>query len=159
MRLSDSDGADQNGVPAIDSSDVSLNLAAPPQTVQWSNPGFGFVPVDPFLAAFENKASAGAPSSQRTVAAPSSASAPSASAPLPASVDAPSASAPLTVNIVDVIPASDSAETDQNSETSLAVNPTDPNQIVLGAFTSNFVGAGVTTDFFDTTNAGASWSD
>ncbi len=62
---------------------------------------------------------------------------------------------------VDVIPIGDSAETQQNSEPSLGVNPTNPLQMVSGAFTALFSPppTNVTTPFFQSTNGGATWSD
>jgi len=38
--------------------------------------------------------------------------------------------ATVKLNIVDIIPNGDSAESDQNSEPSLAVNPLDPRQMI-----------------------------
>ena len=58
------------------------------------------------------------------------------------------------LRIIDVIPASDSAETDQNSEPSLAVNPLAPTQIIAGAF-----GNGLPNPYFETTNGGTTWLD
>ena len=58
----------------------------------------------------------------------------------------------MSVKIVDVIPVGDSAETAQNSEPSLAVDPNDPTQIIAGAFA-------VDTAFFLTTDGGTTWSD
>jgi hypothetical protein len=40
----------------------------------------------------------------------------------------------MSVNIFDIIPVGDSAESAQNSEPSLAVNPNDPTQIIAGSF-------------------------
>ncbi|WP_298354923.1 Hint domain-containing protein [Rhodoblastus sp.] len=146
MSSSPSDRNNQDDVQAVDFSGFPLSLAAPPQMVHCANPGARFAPLVPFVSALADQASMGAPAPQRATGAP-------------AAAVASSAGAPLTVSIVDVIPASDSAETNQNSETSIAVNPGNPNQIVLGAFTGNFVRSGVTTDFFDTTNGGATWAD
>jgi hypothetical protein len=61
--------------------------------------------------------------------------------------------------IVDIIPISDSAETGQNSEPSLAVDPLDPTQIIAGSFSSTFTGGGVSSPYFKTTNGGMTWSD
>ncbi len=61
-------------------------------------------------------------------------------------------------SIIDIIPVADSAETDQNSEPSLAVDPLDPTQIIAGAF-SSFVGPDIITPFFLTTNGGTTWTD
>jgi hypothetical protein len=59
---------------------------------------------------------------------------------------------PLTC-LVDLIPNSDSAETYQNSEPSLAVDPLDPTQMIAGAFGAS--GA----SYFKSTDGGATWSD
>jgi hypothetical protein len=56
------------------------------------------------------------------------------------------------LRVVDIIPASDSAETDQNSEPSVAVNPVNPAQMIAGAF-----GDGV-PPFFISTDGGTTWS-
>src|SRR5581483_6337075 len=66
-----------------------------------------------------------------------------------------------TINLrqFDIIPFSDSAEHGQNSEPSLAVNPTDPAQIIAGSFSSTFTGGGVSSPYFKTTNGGTTWSD
>jgi hypothetical protein len=58
------------------------------------------------------------------------------------------------LNIVDVIPLSDSAETNQNSEPSLAVDPADPTKIIVGAFYT-VPGAA----YFKSTDGGATWAD
>jgi hypothetical protein len=55
--------------------------------------------------------------------------------------------------LIDLIPNSDSAETFQNSEPSLAFNPLDPTQMVAGTFGSS--GA----SYFKSTDGGATWSD
>jgi hypothetical protein len=62
---------------------------------------------------------------------------------------------------VDIIPNADSAETQQNSEPSLGVNPLDPTQLVAGAFTAMFSPppTNVTTPFFSSANGGTTWSD
>ena len=65
-----------------------------------------------------------------------------------------------TINTeVDVIPNSASAETQQNSEPSIAVNPNNPSQLVSGAFTANFSAApvNVTTPYWLSTNGGVTW--
>jgi hypothetical protein len=62
--------------------------------------------------------------------------------------------------VFDIIPFSDSGETDQNSEPSLAVNPLDPTQIFAGAFSSSFFGGGgVFTPFFKSATGGTAWFD
>jgi hypothetical protein len=43
----------------------------------------------------------------------------------------------MTIRIIDVIPAADSRETDQNSEPSIAINPVDTNQIIAGSFSAS----------------------
>ena len=58
----------------------------------------------------------------------------------------------MTIRIVDVIPAADSAETGQNSEPSIAVNPLNTDQIIAGSF------AATTMSFFLTLDGGTSWS-
>src|SRR5262245_55081601 len=59
---------------------------------------------------------------------------------------------PSLLRIVDIIPASNSAETDQNSEPSIGVNPVNPAQMLAGAF-----GDGV-PPFFISTDGGTTWS-
>jgi hypothetical protein len=61
-------------------------------------------------------------------------------------------SSPSLLRIVDIIPASDSGETDQNSEPSIAVNPVNPAQMFAGTF-----GDGV-PPFFISTDGGTTWS-
>ena|SRR5215831_5136214 len=58
----------------------------------------------------------------------------------------------MTIRIIDVIPASDSAETGQNSEPSIAVNPVNTDQIIAGSF------AATTMSFFLTLDGGTTWS-
>jgi hypothetical protein len=57
-----------------------------------------------------------------------------------------------TLRIVDIISNSDSGESFQNSEPSLAVDPLDPTQMIAGTF-----GGG--TPYFKTTNGGSTWID
>jgi carboxypeptidase Taq len=57
----------------------------------------------------------------------------------------------MSVKIFDIIPVGDSAESAQNSEPSLAVNPNNPMQIIAGSFA-------VDTPFFLTTDGGTTWS-
>src|SRR5262245_43768494 len=64
-------------------------------------------------------------------------------------------SSPSLLRVVDLIAASDSAEVDQNSEPSIAVNPADPRQVFAGAFDFNNNGA---SPFFVSTDGGATWS-
>ena len=60
------------------------------------------------------------------------------------------------VRVVDVIPNSDSAEAYQHSEPSLAVDPFDPTQIIVGAF--GFPDLFPNTPYFKSTDGGATWS-
>ena len=53
----------------------------------------------------------------------------------------------------DIVPNSDSGETFQNSEPSIAVNPVDPTQLVAGIFSSS--GA----SYFKSTDGGTTWFD
>src|SRR5215510_2571429 len=67
-----------------------------------------------------------------------------------------------TINLlVDVIPSSQSGEEQQNSEPSIAVNPNNQNQMIVGAFTSIFSPAPInsTTPFFISNNGGTIWAD
>jgi hypothetical protein len=57
----------------------------------------------------------------------------------------------MTLKIIDVIPAGDSAEAEQNSEPSIAVNPLDTSQIIAGSF-------GFSTFFYLTLDGGTTWS-
>jgi hypothetical protein len=65
-----------------------------------------------------------------------------------AALAVPAMAGPIT--IVDIIPNSDSSETQQNSEPSIAVNPLNPSQVIAGAFTGIFSGppTNVTTPLF-----------
>ena len=60
---------------------------------------------------------------------------------------------------VDVIPNVASAETQQNAEPSIAVNPNNPSQMVSGAFTAMFSSApvNVTTPYWQSTDGGVTW--
>src|SRR5262249_25576891 len=67
-----------------------------------------------------------------------------------------------TINLlVDVIPSSQSGEEQQNSEPSIAVNPNNQNQMIVGAFTSIFSPAPInsTTPFYISNNGGTIWAD
>jgi len=67
-----------------------------------------------------------------------------------------------TINLlVDVIPNSQSGEEQQNSEPSIAVNPNNQNQMIVGAFTSIFSPAptNATTPFYISNNGGTIWAD
>src|SRR5215813_14668920 len=56
----------------------------------------------------------------------------------------------LQYTLVDIVPNDDSAESDQNSEPSIAVNPLNPAQMVAGAF-------GAPAPFFVSTDRGTTW--
>ena len=60
----------------------------------------------------------------------------------------------INLKIVDLIPASDSREVDQNSEPSIAVNPVDPTQMFAGAFVFD----SDAQPFFVSTDGGNTWS-
>jgi hypothetical protein len=62
------------------------------------------------------------------------------------------------IHVVDVIPNAASAETGQNSEPSLAVDPLDPTQMISGSFSSTFTGNQVVSPFWKSTNGGTTWS-
>ena len=64
------------------------------------------------------------------------------------------------ITLVDVIPNAASAETQQNSEPSIGVNPNDPNQLISGAFTALFSPppTNVTTPYWISNNGGTTWS-
>lgn len=64
------------------------------------------------------------------------------------------------IHVINVIPNAASAETGQNSEPSLAVNPTlgHQNEMIAGAFSSTFVGGQVQTPFWKSINGGTTWS-
>jgi hypothetical protein len=69
----------------------------------------------------------------------------------------PAASAAV-INVIDVIPNAASAETEQNSEPSLAVNPSNPNQMISGAFSSTPSGNDLSSPYWQSTNGGKSWT-
>jgi hypothetical protein len=60
---------------------------------------------------------------------------------------------PVVFGVVDIIPMSDSGETGQNSEPSIAVNPINPTLMIAGTF-----GANGANPFFISTDGGATWS-
>ena len=64
----------------------------------------------------------------------------------------PAASAAV-INVIDVIPVAASAETGQNSEPSIAVDPLNPNLMVSGTFTSGTLSG----PFWESTNGGSTW--
>ena len=59
---------------------------------------------------------------------------------------------PFVLRVLDLIPATNSGETDQNSEPSIAVNPVNPAQMIAGAF------GGSLPPFFISTDGGTTWS-
>ena len=64
------------------------------------------------------------------------------------------------INVVDVIPNAASAETGQNSEPSLAVDPLNPNTMISGTFSSTFNPSpvSVVSPYWISTNGGTTWS-
>jgi len=69
---------------------------------------------------------------------------------------APKISAPTTLLLVNMIPRSLSGETEQDSEPSIAVDPSNSNQIVGSAFTPDPMG-GPSAPIFVSTDGGSSW--
>lgn len=70
---------------------------------------------------------------------------------------APAARAAV-IHVVDVIPNADSAETGQNSEPSLTVDPLNPNLMISGAFSSTFSGGQVQSPYWKSIDGGTTWS-
>ena len=67
---------------------------------------------------------------------------------------------PALLGVVDIIPKSDSAESNQNSEPSIAVNPVNPMQVFAGAFSVIRPAPDLTlTPFFLSEDGGVTWSD
>ena len=65
----------------------------------------------------------------------------------------------VKITIRDIIPQVDSAETDQSSEPSLAIDPLNPNDIIAGAFTDTTEPDGsFGTDYFLSTDGGVTWT-
>ena len=62
------------------------------------------------------------------------------------------------ISVVNVIPQSLSGETNQDSEPSITVNPANPDEIVISAFTPNPISATGNAPVFVTTDGGATWS-
>src|SRR5947209_7984492 len=60
------------------------------------------------------------------------------------------------ISVVNIIPASLSGESNQDSEPSVTVNPANPNQIAITAFTPDPFG-GVNAPIFVSTDGGATW--
>jgi hypothetical protein len=51
----------------------------------------------------------------------------------------------MPASIIDIVPATDSAETLDNSEPSVAVDPANPSQLLAGAFGEFVTGSGLIT--------------
>jgi hypothetical protein len=62
-----------------------------------------------------------------------------------------------TFTVVNIIPRSLSGETNQDSEPNLAVNPTNPQQLVASAFTPNPAGSG-DAPIYVSTDGGNTWT-
>ena len=62
-----------------------------------------------------------------------------------------------TINVINMIPATLSSETNQDSEPDITVNPNDPDVIVASAFTPNPTGATATAPVFISSNGGSTW--
>lgn len=58
----------------------------------------------------------------------------------------------MPISVIDIIPASQSSESEQNGEPSLGINPQNPQQIVAGVFGGTFA------PYFISTNGGTTWS-
>jgi hypothetical protein len=65
---------------------------------------------------------------------------------------------PPSVTVVNMIPFAQSAETGQDSEPNLSVNPNNAQQIAGSAFTLNPTGATTTAPIFVSINGGATWT-
>jgi hypothetical protein len=61
----------------------------------------------------------------------------------------------LQYTLVDIVPNSDSSETEQNSEPSIAVNPLNPMQMIAGAF----VASSDNEPYYLSINGGGTWTD
>lgn len=70
---------------------------------------------------------------------------------------APAARAAV-IPVIDVIPNAVSAETGQNSEPSIAVDPLNPNMMISGAFSSATSGNDLATPYWISTNGGTIWT-
>lgn len=64
----------------------------------------------------------------------------------------------LVIPVIDVIPNAASAETGQNSEPSLAVDPLNPNMMISGTFSNARSGNDLVTPYWISTNEGTTWS-
>ncbi|GAA1971168.1 hypothetical protein [Microbacterium deminutum] len=62
------------------------------------------------------------------------------------------------ISVVNVVPQSLSGETNQDSEPSITVNPANPNEIVISAFTPNPFSATGNAPVFVSTDGGTTWS-
>ena len=62
------------------------------------------------------------------------------------------------IPVIDVIPNAASAETGQNSEPSIAVDPLNPLNMVVGTFTNGSVGIDGATPYWSSSNGGLTWS-
>ena len=65
---------------------------------------------------------------------------------------------PVVSRVVDVIPGSQSGESDQNSEPSIAVNPVNPMQMFAGSFAQTESPDPEQHPFFVSNDGGATWS-
>jgi PEP-CTERM motif len=81
-----------------------------------------------------------------------------AAAPALAVLLAAGAAEATLIPVIDVIPNSASAETAQNSEPSLAVNPLNPNTMISGAFSNTGSGNDLVTPYWISTNGGTTWA-
>jgi len=68
------------------------------------------------------------------------------------------ANAGYIIPVIDIIPNAASAETGQNSEPSIAVDPLNPNTMISGAFSTTFLGNDVSSPYWMSTNGGTTWS-
>src|SRR3954453_14652358 len=64
----------------------------------------------------------------------------------------------MPIRVINVIPQSLSGETNFASEPSIAVNPSNPQQIVITSFTPDTASPVTTGPYFFTTNGGTSWA-
>ena len=64
----------------------------------------------------------------------------------------------FVIPVIDVIPNAASAETGQNSEPSIAVDPLNPLNMVVGTFSNGSVGNDAATPYWSSSNGGATWS-
>lgn len=76
----------------------------------------------------------------------------------PAPVVPPPTPTQLNIRVINIIPEAMSAETNQDSEPNLAVNPADVDQIAASAFTPNPVSATGNAPIFVSVDAGETWA-